>query len=104
MKTLLRKLRHGVSDAPGIPIAKVRAALWNQVDKRCKLQGGGVERRTLEEILHSIRHRSLHRICLAQFLQALAPSVNLRTRTHLEGHTLSQDKHKVQAETLSLYF
>ena len=83
MKRLLGKLRLGVTDAPGIPIAEVRAAFRNQVDKRSKLQGGGVERRTVEEILHTIRHRSLHRICLAQFLQTLALSVNLRTRTHL---------------------
>ena len=83
METLLRKLRHGVTDTPRIPIAEVRAAFRNQVDKRSKLQGGGVERRTIEEILHTIRHRSLHRISLAQSLQTLAPSVNLRTRTHL---------------------
>ena len=83
MKTLLRKLRHGVTDAPGIPIAEVRAAFRNQVDKRSKLQGGGVERRTVEEILHTIRHCSLHRISLAQSLQTLAPSVNLRTSAHL---------------------
>ena len=104
MKTLLGKLRHGVTDAPGIPIAEVRTAFRNQIDKRSKLQGCGVERRTVKEILHTIRHRLLHRICLAQLLQTLAPYVNLRTRSYLEGQTLSQDKHKVQAETLSLYF
>ena len=83
METLLCKLRLGVTDTPGIPVAEVRAALWNQIDKRSKLQGGSVERRTIEEIFHTIRHRLLHRICLAQLVQALAPSVNLRTRAHL---------------------
>ena len=28
MKTLLGKLRHGVTDAPGIPIAEVRTAFF----------------------------------------------------------------------------
>ena len=83
MEALLCKLRHGVTDTPRIPVAEVRAALRNQIDKRSKLQGCGVERRTIEEIFHTIRHRSLHRICLAQLLQTLAPSVNLRTRAHL---------------------
>ena len=83
MKTLLGKLRHGVTDAPGIPIAEVRTAFRNQIDKRSKLQGCGVERRTVEKILHTIRHRLLHRICLAQLLQTLAPYVNLRTWSYL---------------------
>ena len=83
MEALLCKLRHGVTDPPRIPVAEVRAALRNQIDKWRKLQGCGVERRTIEEIFHAIRHRLLHRISLAQSLQTLAPSVNLRTRTHL---------------------
>ena len=83
MEALLRKLRHGVTDTPRIPVAEVRAALRNQIDKWRKLQGSGVERRTIEEIFHAIRHRLLHRISLAQSLQTLAPGVNLRTRTHL---------------------
>ena len=83
MKTLLGKLRHGVTDAPGIPIAEVRAAFRNQIGEWRKLQGCGVERRTVEEILHTIRHRLLHRICLAQLLQTLAPYLNLRTWSYL---------------------
>ena len=83
MEALLRKLRLGVTDTPRIPVAEVRAALRNQIDKWRKLQGCGVERRTIEEIFHTIRHRSLHRICLAQLLQSLAPYVNLRARTYL---------------------
>ena len=83
MEALLRKLRLGVTDTPRIPVAEVRAALRNQIDKWRKLQGCGVERRTIEEKFHAIRHRLLHRISLAQSLQTLAPSVNLRTRTHL---------------------
>ena len=83
METLLCKLRHGVTDAPGIPIAEVRTAFRNQVGERSKLQGCGVERRTIEEILHTIRHRLLHRISLTQLLQTLAPYINLRTRSYL---------------------
>ena len=83
METLLCKLRHGVTDTPGIPVAEMRAALRNQIDKRSKLQGGGVERRAVEEIFHTVRHRLLHRICLTQLLQTLAPYINLRTRTYL---------------------
>ncbi len=104
MKRLLRKLRHGVTDAPGIPIAEVRTAFWNQVGKWRKLQGCGVERRTVEEILHTAGHRLLHRISLAQLLQTLAPYVNLRTRSYLGRTDIVARQHKVQAETLSLYF
>ena len=73
METLLCKLRHGVTDAPRIPIAEVRAAFRNQINEWRKLQGCGVERRAVEEIFHTIRHRLLNRICLAQLLQILTP-------------------------------
>jgi hypothetical protein len=33
VETLLCKLRHGVTDAPGIPIAEVRTAFRNQIEQ-----------------------------------------------------------------------
>ena len=72
-----------MTDAPSIPIAEVGAAFWHKIDQRRKLQGCGIEGRTVEEILHAVRHRLLHRVSLAQLRQALSPYVYLRTRTHL---------------------
>ena len=72
-----------MTDAPSIPIAEVGAAFRHEIDQWRKLQGCSIEDRTVEEILHAARHRLLHRVCLAQ---------------------LRQDRHKVQAETLSEYF
>ena len=73
MKRFLRKLGHGVSDAPCIQTAEVCTALWHKIGKGCKLQGRGIERRMIEEILHSVGHGFLDGVGLAQLLQILTP-------------------------------
>ena len=94
-----------MSDAPCVDVADVGEAVRNVVGERSEFQGcGGIGQggRTDIPLPADIAFFSLSAFPVSP--DSVAIRISARPGPTFDGHTLSQERQRVQAETLSLYF
>ncbi len=73
-----------MSVAPRVSL-DVEHEAWHMVGQRGELQRSGIERRMLEECLHTSRRHLLQSVGMAHQVEFLAPLVDLRRKIDLDG-------------------